>query len=237
MERQLKNISTDFIRQLVSSRGMLKRQPQAFAWEDAYEVATKIGQFIIPGFVIDNANRFAYENISKWIVNDPTFLCNTLEGDGTASMSGNLQKGLYLQGPTGTGKSICLSVFRDVARALRVYVSDGAATFPLAWMTRTADAICNDYEKDGDLLTYKREPILCINDLGAEPAETLHMGNRRNCIRLLIETRGDMFDKMTIFSSNIPMGQTGEFYGDRVQSRLVQMCNVITMKGKDRRYL
>ena len=62
-------------------------------------------------------------------------------------------------------------------------------------------------------------PIVCIQDLGSEPAyEAVYMGVRREPLRQLIEARGDHDDMLTMATSNINIfGQDFEHrYGDRV---------------------
>ena len=65
------------------------------------------------------------------------------------------------------------------------------------------------------------------------------MGNKLEVLRTLIESRGDRTDAMTLFTSNFPMSHKSiiDRYGDRVASRLVEMCNYMEIKGKDRRKL
>ena len=81
--------------------------------------------------------------------------------------------------------------------------------------------------------------MLGIQDFGQEPQENLYMGNRIDVVRQLIEYRGDKCDEMTLITSNMKM--QGDVlmnrYGDRVASRLVEMCNYFEIKGKDRRKL
>ncbi len=219
--------------QVCGPQQSIQRDPQKYAWEDAFELAALIGRQVIPRFTIDDKNRFAYQQVAKWMVGDPEMLCNAYEGNG--EQPGDLTKGLYIQGPTGTGKSVLLNIFRRVGKALNIQITAYDPGVKLIWEMRSADAICAEYERDGDLAVYKREKILCINDLGTEPAEVLYMGNRRGCLRTILESRGDAYDKVTLISSNIPINKTGDFYGERVQSRLYKMCNPITMCGDDRR--
>ena len=63
------------------------------------------------------------------------------------------------------------------------------------------------------------------------------MGNRLDVVRYVIEYRGDMHAEMTFITSNLRMGGEilKERYGDRVSSRLQEMCNYLVIKGKDRR--
>ena len=84
---------------------------------------------------------------------------------------------------------------------------------------------------------YKTAPMLCIQDLGNEPQEALYMGNRLDVARYIIEYRGDAHAELTFITSNLRMGGDilKERYGDRVASRLMEMCNYYEIKGKDRR--
>lgn len=58
-------------------------------------------------------------------------------------------------------------------------------------------------------------------------------------MRQLIEYRGDKPDQLTLITSNLKLGgqKLLDRYGDRVASRLHEMCNYFEIKGKDRRKL
>jgi hypothetical protein len=107
----------------------------------------------------------------------------------------------------------------------------------LHWENVRADTICEDYTKEGTMRDYETSPILGIQDLGAEPTESLFMGNRMSVLRQLLEYRGDFTDRITLISSNIPLSHKmlTDRYGDRVASRLNEMCNYFEITGKDRR--
>jgi DNA replication protein DnaC len=79
--------------------------------------------------------------------------------------------------------------------------------------------------------------ILGIQDLGAEPAESLYMGNRAHVLRQILEYRGDFSDKLTLITSNLPINHQlfADRYHVRVSSRLNEMCNYFEIRGKDRR--
>lgn len=234
------------LKDLVSRNfGRIYRASQIYPWEDAFNLATEIGKQAVPKFTIDDGNRFAYEQIARWLVTDSTFECN--EPDSEETKRGRLVRGIYLQGPTGSGKTLCLDIFNVVAKAMKLFVFSPA--FPgqindnyetiyvgdLHWKSLKAEDICQEYEKTGNLDEYKNTPVLCIQDLGSEPTESIYMGSRRNVLRTIIEARGDRSDLLTLFTSNIPLSKLSTYYGDRAQSRLVSMCNVITLCGKDRR--
>ena len=227
-------INIDTLLELVNARGCIYRQKQKVSFEQGMEALKAVGQIMVPGFVIDRHNRFAYENLVRWVINDPGAMCNTPEG---GTVPADPSKGIYIQGNTGTVNSLSLDMCRTLCHYFGLKVRTEADVTPvsLAWNTYRADDICDAYSRDGDLSLWKSTPCLCIQDLGSEPGETLYMGNRRRVIGSIIEARGDMYNRLTLISSNLRINKIGELYGQRVASRLVQMCNIITLTGPDRR--
>lgn len=183
------------------------------------------------GFALDKNNKEVYEKFAAWVLNKP---------EGPLDNA----KGIYLAGPVGTGKTACMRVMRDFARELGVMIKEdtplGAKTDFLAWRTWRTDEVCSLYAATGDLAPFKEARVACFEDLGSEPMETLYMGNRVNVMREIIEYRGDKRGLITHFTSNVPIdrlsavGQTVR-YGQRVQSRITQMCNYLVLGGADRR--
>jgi len=222
------------LRELIENGGALKRQRiENVTFEESMELLRQIGEKMVPGFVIDDSNRFVYENIVRWCMFNRDALC--LDPLTRKERPADMGKGIYLAGATGTGKSICLDLINLFIRSMNIHVKDDDTILSLQWKTYRADDICDSYSEDGDLRKFKTIPILCIQDLGAEPEETIYMGNRRKVMRSLLEHRGDCFNMMTIISSNIPIDKLQGIYGARVQSRIYQMCNYYELKGKDRR--
>lgn len=227
-------VNIDALRELIGTRGCVIRQQHTIPFDLGMEIMQTIGKMTMPNFTIDKHNRFAYENLVRWIISDPDTMCETPEG---RTIRANLGKGIYLQGGTGTGKSMALNLARLMCRHLgvKIKISRDVAPVPLAWKTERADDICDTFSQDGDLSRWKNIPVLCIQDLGSEPGEILYMGNRRRVMGSIIEARGDMFDRVTLISTNIRIDRVGEIYGQRVHSRLQQMCNILTLNGPDRR--
>lgn len=205
--------------------------------EGQLKLVEAIGKARNTGFVIDKDNRFTYENFIKWCWGDETFKC--IRPDTKQIVPGNLRKGIYIAGNTGSGKSWCLEIMQAYSLGMNFGISfdDDVKPRPLYWYNRRADEICDSYVKDGSIIGCKEMPMLGIQDLGQEPAECLFMGNRLDVIRNLIEYRGDRPDQITFITSNMSMNGNNliQRYGDRVASRLMEMCNYFEMKGKDRR--
>lgn len=206
----------------------------------ALDVVTQIGRAMVPGFVIDDLNRWQFEQLIKWVHGDDTMQANDpVTG---RRVAGRLGAGLYIAGKTGTGKSLALNIMSLYCDIDNVQVEINGGGRCLRWQNVRVDDICDAYARTGDIAKYKRMPVLCIQDLGAEQAETLYMGTRINVLAQVLEARGDRNDLITLVSSNLPLqpkpgtpNVLEQRYGDRVVSRLREMCNYILMTGNDRR--
>lgn len=204
---------------------------------NALEAVTAIGKIRNPRFAIDEENRFAYENFIKWMHADPTMQAlDPLTGE---VIAGDLKRGVYLAGNTGSGKSWCLDIMQVYAKiwGFEIHLSGDKYPRPLYWATHRSDDICHEYATTGEAHSLKILPILGVHDFGQEPRETLYMGNRQNVLGQIIEARGDRSDLITLITSNLRISSDllRSSYGDRVQSRLIEMCNYLEIKGKDRR--
>ncbi len=199
------------------------------------KVIEYIGKKRNPRFVIDEENRFVYENLVRWVHGDMTMMCQ--DPDTRKPMPGRLDRGIYIAGNTGSGKSWALDIISAYTLIDNVQISIGGESRCLHWANVRSGTICDDYARDGSIERYKRCAILGIQDLGAEPAESLFMGNRLNVVRQVIEHRGDNPECLTMITSNLPMTHRllEDRYGDRVSSRLREMCNYFELRGKDRR--
>jgi DNA replication protein DnaC len=206
----------------------------------ALEVVEALGKRRNPKFVIDSNNRFTYENFIKWCHCDETMKAlNPVTGE---IVNGNRKSGIYIGGATGAGKSWCLDLMMEYCMIYRfkiVFNGYEATETTLNWRSVRADDITDYFCEHGNIRDFKARQILGIQDLGCEPQEVLYMGNRYDVLRQLIEFRGDKTDEITLITSNMKLGGQNlvNRYGDRVASRLHQMCNYFEIKGKDRRKL
>lgn len=220
--------------------GFVKYQytsPAYYDIENALRIVEGIGKIRNPSFVIDDENRFTYENFIKWAHGDTTMKC--LDPVSRNVIPGRLKRGIFIAGNTGTGKTWCMEIMQAYIQAIGIKVlwHNVTSPIPLSWMNIRADGICDTWSESGSIQQYKKAPMLAIQDLGNEPRETIYMGNRLDAVRYVIEYRGDSHAEMTFITSNLKMGGDilKERYGDRVASRLQEMCNYFEIKGKDRR--
>lgn len=202
---------------------------------EGLEIIEAIGRERSKKFVIDNENRFAYENILKWVHGDTTAQC--INPDTNEHVPANMKAGIYIAGNTGTGKSWCMEMVREYILAMGFEIMIDDTKRPMSFPIARADDITAAFMIDGGMERFKQADILCIQDVGTEARETLYMGNRLEVIRTLLEWRADNGNKLTFITSNLPCNHStfAERYGDRVVSRIREMCNYYVIKGKDRR--
>jgi len=185
--------------------------------------------------VIDGKNRFVYENLVYWLLGDNRMKSYDASGN---IINGDVTKGIYLAGPTGSGKTIAMEVLNKMAYGLGIKIKVGDQTpIPLKWINVRTDEVVDYFVHNGEVDTYKKATSVCYQDLGVESTEALYMGNRTNVMRMILESRGDRRDKLTLITSNYLLSD-GDFtlrYGERVVSRLSQMCNYLVLGGTDRR--
>lgn len=216
-------------------RDIIRYQYKDYDVQECLQLVEQIGKQRTPRFVIDAENRFAYENFTKWIIGDRTM--KALHPESKEKIPGNLFRGIYIAGNTGSGKSWCMEIMRAFADVMPFRIDFGKDICRIGWKEVRADEIVAHYVADTSIDTYKNAKILCIQDFGVEPLEAVSMGNRMNVLRYLLEWRGDHSDCLTLITSNLSLKNQSlvECYGDRVASRLVEMCNYLEIKGKDRR--
>jgi DNA replication protein DnaC len=136
----------------------------------------------------------------------------------------NKGKGLYLFGPAGTGKThLAVMVAQEVEGVQFVKV-------PKLLLSLKANFDGKGYENELIIDRLAKLPVLVLDDLGAEKAsewvaETMYI--------LIDERYGNM--KPTIITSNHSLSELSERLGDRIVSRIMEMCRVIEIKTSDKR--
>lgn len=249
MGRELTREQINGIVSAMRTKGVLhriERYQSTFSVEDGMRLIEAFGRAITPTFKLDEFNTWTYKQLVRWLLGDPTMEAQSPKQP-RVKVRGVLTKGIYLAGRTGTGKSTALTLLAALADAFQVRIVIDNCTRPIAWQeVRTDDVVdefrrsgtyCKLMSKIGRSVDFRREQILCLQDLGTEPLESNYMGNKTNPVQSVLEARGDDLATLTLLSSNIPLGHEAlvKGYGDRVQSRLCGMCNYLTIDGGDRR--
>ena len=213
----------------------IERIKKPINMEYSMAVLKEIGRTKCHKFKIDKDNEFMFKNLVYWLHGSAK--CTAMDPETMAFVKGDLNKGFYIFGNTGTGKSVALDVIKAYANIMQIKINVDMEERNLYWDNLRAIDICSTFANKGTYDNCIKSKFLGIQDLGSEERETLFMGNRINVVQQILETRGDANDNLTFITSNIPMAiyNLRKKYNDRVASRLQEMCNFYVLAGKDRR--
>lgn len=140
----------------------------------------------------------------------------------------SLDKGIFLVGPIGCGKTTIMKAF-----SINTHNSYSLVSTRLVSDEYTKNGI------EGAERFFGLQPVhpqqyygqkeigFCFDDLGTESSKK-HFGNELNVINDIILSRYDKNLKgKTHFTGNLTGDEIDEIYGSRVRSRLREMCNFI----------
>lgn len=152
----------------------------------------------------------------------------TQAGRGAPVGSVTRGRSLLLLGPTGTGKT------HQAYGAIRELAITGVAA---TWVVTTAADLYaalrprHGIDSEAEFRRYRNASVLLLDDLGAErkPTEFTEEINFR-----LINWRYENH-LPTLITSNLVPKEISDRLGDRVTSRLIEMCQRVVFKGPDRR--
>lgn len=141
------------------------------------------------------------------------------------------RKGIYIHGSVGTGKT-------HIAYALKKHWDEKNQYKPaIFWnvtelLQRTKDDFDRvSYDKRRDVESLKEsKSLLIMDDIGTEKASEWVIDQ----LYMLINKRyNDMLP--VVFTSNLSVEELGRTLGDRIASRIVEMCDIVELTGEDRR--
>lgn len=175
-----------------------------------------------PGFTITPELRSAVNDLFRWA----TLLPGPLD----------LDKGLWLWGDIGTGKTTMLQILREYCAAVRPCTQERGLSVPaIYWFEMVrADELCHAYAKEGytSLRRYVESGRLAIDDVGQENRQVNHYGTPENVVQHILQgryaARGYGFTHVT---SNLSPEQIADAYGERVYDRCLQMFNFVEFRG------
>lgn len=140
------------------------------------------------------------------------------------------RRGLYIHGEVGTGKThIAYALASNSMEANGVRSTFRNVTEFLRDIRADYDRHTIDKERPEETLLEWRG-LLFLDDIGAEKvtdwvAETLY---------LIVNSRYN--DRLPIImTSNLPVAELAERIGERTASRIVESCDIVELKGSDRR--
>lgn len=158
--------------------GRISRKRIDLDWRTGRELIRRIGLARSGRFTLDDGNEWVYAQLLMWVTGNPAMRC--LEPFGMRRyVPADLRKGIYLCGPTGSGKSWATQIMAALAQAVEAGYTFGGREYFIHPTDVRADDICAHYRRTGDLQSYVKDPVLCVQDVGSEPPETLYMGKPR----------------------------------------------------------
>ena len=137
-------------------------------------------------------------------------------------------RGLYLTGPCGTGKTVTLQAAAALISMLAIPWEENGrvSTFELRLVSArdVVDIACRP-EGWRELRALAALPLLAIDDLGAEPAETMVYGRVLRPVADLLEARYAR-SGLTLVSGNVAGGLRAA-YGDRLADRFNEWMTTV----------
>lgn len=192
---------------------------------------------MVPDFVCDIHTNEIMTLLSLYFTESPQF-----EKDGRS-----LKKGIMLLGPLGCGKTTIMKAFAVNTHNAYVFSTCRKVSEKYAQgQKKTDENVGYDAIEEYSILVpvypqlYYGQTMIgrCFDDLGTESIRK-HFGNESNVMAEIIMNRYEKADlrNKTHFTGNLSGNEIGEFYGERVKSRLREMCNMITFSidSQDRR--
>lgn len=206
-------------------------EPNTIKFESLWECFVEHAQSTIPNFTVDATNRPVLEAVLAYFTSNETL-----------KLGIKPEKGLFLLGPIGCGKTTIMKLFahqrfhlvatRDIARK---FILDGHSGLE----RYGARSFRKKHSGYGPVLQYDQPITYCFDDLGVEPNTKVY-GNGCNVMAEILLDRYDQFVRygmLTHMTTNLSADTLERLYGDRVRSRLREMFNLISfpMEAPDRR--
>lgn len=186
----------------------------------------------IKPYCIDDENRDVIALLIAWACNDPAF-----EKSPLIKNEASLNKSLLLAGNVGSGKSL-------IMYCLGLITQRFPKEYNKKYITRYSYKIENEYTKKGPESLFSLQNVhrsgnvpnnLLIDELGYENPVKWFGNDKKEILADVIMHRDQIWNShgiQTHFTTNLTMDELKEKYGERVESRLTGMCNIIYLGTK-----
>lgn len=189
-----------------------------------------VGRSICPKFKIRESMKPVLNDIFRWCM----MLNGKLDPD----------KGLWLWGDIGTGKSTMLEIVREFCSQVRPPVcyrerdepkTMRSSPWKYSFRITNASYVAGIFAKEGypgieEYITSCRQ---AFDEVGRECIPTGYYGNMENVFQYIFQRRYDIrHGDFTHVTSNLAPEQIGEIYGDHIYDRCFEMFNFVEMSGE-----
>jgi len=156
-----------------------------------------------------------------------TLLVYFLKDETTAkTMAIDLNKGLMLSGPIGCGKTAIMNLMRNVPEQKNKYILKPTREISFEFIKEGYEVI-QRYTSGNNMQNNVKN--YCFDDLGTEK-NLKYFGNECNVMGEILLNRYDLFVNkkiVTHLTTNLSASEIEAAYGNRVRSRLRQLCNLV----------
>ena len=216
----------------IRSRGLQSTEPtspQEINFNDEKRIFIASFAKVEPKFDIHRADPNVLSSIFAWVWRKKEFNALNL----------NFDKGLFLYGSLGLGKSLTMLALRQYMNYVKAKYERKRDDFRLgAWM-KSASELANIYASDGQpaLIAYTAHNVnLVIDEFGREPCPAKYFGTPMNVMQFLLQLRYDhRRSSVTHITTNMQLEKIASLYGDYVADRCLELFNFIEFKGKSLR--
>lgn len=157
-----------------------------------------------------------YKLIAYFLKDEPTCYQHSID----------LNKGILLSGPIGCGKTTLMNLMRELAPKGNKFSVKPCRDISFEFIQDGYEVI-HRYSK-GKL--YETQPrTICFDDLGTEN-NLKYYGNECNVMAEILLSRYDLYTAkklQTHITTNLSASEIENVYGNRVRSRLRELCNLI----------
>ncbi|MBS3873806.1 MAG: ATP-binding protein [Firmicutes bacterium] len=157
-----------------------------------------------------------------------SYALNTCQKFVASVMEGQERSGLFISGEPGLGKTFLLSSICNSLLAARVPTLYVVFCDLIAAIKDTFNAESSGTTESRIMTAAREADVLLLDDLGAEQV-TEFVTNR---LFDIVNYRCN-HQKPLVVSSNLKVSEIGRLYGERIASRLWEMCEVVALYGED----
>lgn len=207
-----------------------KRMLTPFTPKEISIYVLNLARTLVPDFVVTDQIKTVLNALCYYFTDNEQFeKINT---------DWSLQKGLFLWGNVGVGKTTLMHLFSKNKRQCFQVVSCRKFSNEFA---KFGDDVIDPYRSvlysvPGSDNYLQKQMGVCFDDLGTEK-DAVNYGNRKNIMEEILLDRYD--NKVPFYqthiTTNLSAQEIEERYGTRVRSRMREMFNMIELHGSDLR--